>query len=129
MNDSDKTKEQLIQEIELLRTLIDTLPDRLYVKDDKCRFVICNKAVAEDTDIAVSGDLVGKSDFDLFPPDLAETFYDTEQEIMKTGKPMLNEEVHRTLRKNRQPSWSICTKLPWRGMLTQTASDLRTLYV
>jgi PAS domain-containing protein len=46
MNDSDKTKEQLIQEIELLRALIDALPDRLYVKDAKSRFVICNKAVA-----------------------------------------------------------------------------------
>ena len=61
MNDADKTKEQLIQEIELLRTLIDTLPDRLYVKDIKSRFVICNKAVAEDTDLPLSPKRLDKS--------------------------------------------------------------------
>jgi PAS domain S-box-containing protein len=114
MNDSDKTKEQLIQEIELLRTLIDTLPDRLYVKDEKGRFVICNKAVAEDTDLPLSGDPIGKSDFDLFPPELADFLYAAEQEIIKTGKPIMNEEVRRTRRKDGQESWSLCTKLPWR---------------
>ncbi len=114
MNDSDKTKEQLIQEIELLRTLIDALPDRLYVKDTKGRFVICNKAVEKDSDLPFSGDPTGKSDFDLFEPELAGTFYTAEQEIIKTGKPIMNEEVHRTRRKDGQENWSLCTKLPWR---------------
>jgi PAS domain S-box-containing protein len=114
MNDSDKTKEQLIQEIELLRTLIDALPDRLYVKDEKGRFVICNKAVAEDTDLPFSGDPIGKSDFDLFEPERANDFYAAEQEIIKTGKPMMNEEVFRTRLKDGKGNWSLCTKLPWR---------------
>jgi PAS domain S-box-containing protein len=114
MNDSDKTKEQLIQEIELLRTLIDALPDRLYVKDAKSRFVICNKAVTEDTDLPFSEDPIGKNDFDLFPPEIAGTFYATEQEVIRTGKPMVNDEVFRTRRKDGQPNWSLCTKLPWR---------------
>jgi PAS domain S-box-containing protein len=114
MNDSDKTKEQRIQEIELLRTLIDALPDRLYVKDTKSRFVICNKAVAEDTDLPLSESPIGKSDFDLFPPEIAGTFYAAEQEIIKTGKPMVNEEVFSARRKDGQPNWSLCTKLPWR---------------
>jgi PAS domain S-box-containing protein len=114
MNDSDKTKEQLIQEIGLLRTLIDALPDRLYVKDAKGRFVICNKAVEGDSDLPVSGDLIGKSDFDLFPPELAGTLYAAEQEIIKTGKPMVNNEAHRARRKDGQENWSLCTKMPWR---------------
>jgi len=114
MSDSDKTKEQLIQEIELLQTLIDALPDRLYAKDTKSRFVICNKAVAEDTDLPFSGDLIGKSDFDLFPPEIAGAFNAAEQEIIKTGKPMVNEEVFRTRRKDGKANWSLCTKLPWR---------------
>ena len=100
MNDSDKTKEQLIQEIELLRTLIDALPDRLYVKDVKSRFVICNKAVGKDSDLNFSGDPIGKSDFDLFGPELASDFYAAEQKIIKTGKPIMNEEVYRTRRKD-----------------------------
>ncbi len=113
MNDSDKTKEQLIQEIELLRTLIDTLPDRLYVKDAKGRFVICNKAVEKDSDLHFSGDPIGKSDFDLFEPELAGDFYAAEQELIKTGKPIMNAEVFRIRRKDGQENWSLCTKLPW----------------
>ncbi|MGD0551204.1 MAG: PAS domain S-box protein [Sedimentisphaerales bacterium] len=114
MNDSDKTKEQLIQEIELLRTLIDALPDRLYVKDAKGRFVICNKAVGKDSDLPSPEDLIGKSDFDLFEPEMANAFYTTEQEIIKTGKSMVNNESHRTRRKDGQENWSLCTKMPWR---------------
>ncbi|MGD0573117.1 MAG: PAS domain S-box protein [Sedimentisphaerales bacterium] len=114
MNDSDKTKEQLVKEIELLRTLIDALPDRLYVKDAKGRFVICNKAVAEDTDHPFSENPIGKSDFDLFPPELAGTLYAAEQEIIKTGKPMVNEEAHRIRPKDGKINWSLCTKMPWR---------------
>jgi len=113
-NDSKKTREQLIEELNLLRTLIDTLPDRLYVKDTKGRFVICNKAVAEDAEIPPSGNVVGKSDFDLFPAEKADAFHAEEQEIMKTGQPMINQELHRTLRKDGKTNWSLCTKLPWR---------------
>jgi PAS domain S-box-containing protein len=114
MNDSDKTKEQLIQEIELLRTLIDTLPDRLYVKDEKGRFVICNKAVGKDIDLPFSGNLIDKSDFDLYEPELASALYATEQEIIRTGKPIVNEEVCRISSKDEKADWSLCTKLPWR---------------
>jgi PAS domain S-box-containing protein len=114
MNDSDKTKEQLIQEIELLRTLIDTLPDRLYVKDEKGRFVICNKAIIEYADLPISGSPIGKSDFDLFPPEKAGALYAAEQEIIKTGKPMVNEESHGISRKDGRDIWSLSTKLPWR---------------
>jgi PAS domain S-box-containing protein len=114
MNDSEKTKEQLIQEIELLRTLIDSLPDRLYVKDEKGRFIICNKAVEEDADLHFSGDPTGKTDFDLFTHDKADAFYAEEQNIIKTGKPLINEEVFRTRRKDGKPDWALCTKLPWR---------------
>jgi PAS domain S-box-containing protein len=114
MNDSDKTKEQLIQEVELLRALIDALPDRLYVKDAKSRFVICNKAVEKDSDVNLPENLTGKSDFDLFPSELANALYAVEQEIIKTGKPMVNEEAHRTRRKDGQENWSLCTKMPWR---------------
>ena len=110
MNDSDKTKEQLIQELELLRTLINTLPDRLYVKDTNGRFVICNKAVAEDADLPLSGEPIGKSDFDLFVAEEADAFYAQEQEIIRTGRPVMNEELHRTRRKNGQVNWSLCTK-------------------
>jgi len=113
MNDSKKTKKQLVEEVKILRTLIDSLPDRLYVKDAKCRFVTYNKAVAEREGPAPSGWLTGKTDFDLYPPEKASVFYAEEQRIIKGGKPLVNLEragVDRT----GQPLWALITKLPWR---------------
>jgi PAS domain S-box-containing protein len=114
MNDSDKTREQLIEEIKLFRTLLDTLPDRIFVKDAQGRFIICNKAVEETVEIHPSDGVIGKSDFDLYPPEKAKQYYAREQEIIKTGVPMVNEEVCGLHPETGGPSWSLSTKLPWR---------------
>ena len=113
MKDTDKTREQLIEEIKLLRILIDSLPDRLYVKDKDSRFVIYNKAVAQDSELPPPADFTGKSDFDTFTPEKAKVFYDEEQRIIKTGQSVVNRQVHRLLRGG-QDSWSLVTKVPWR---------------
>jgi PAS domain S-box-containing protein len=113
MDDLEKTKEQLIQDLNLLRTLIDSLPDDIYAKDTKGRFVVCNKAVAEHAELPFSGESVGKSDFDLYPAERAGTFYAEEQEIIRTGRPLVNKETYTVRRTTRQASWSLITKLPW----------------
>ncbi len=114
MNDSDKTKEQLIEELNLLRLLIDALPEGLYVKDTKGRFVVCNKAVSEVAEIHPAGSVIGKSDFDLYPPEKAQQYYAREQEIIATGEPMVNEEISGVDPVTGKPWWSLSTKLPWR---------------
>lgn len=114
MNDSEKTREQLIEEINLFRTLIDTLPDRIFVKDVQGRFVICNKAVEKVAEIYPSDGVIGKSDFDLYPPEKAKEYYAREQEIIRTGVPMVNEEVCGVHPETGGPSWSLSTKLPWK---------------
>ncbi|MGD0077360.1 MAG: PAS domain S-box protein [Sedimentisphaerales bacterium] len=114
MNDSDKTREQLIEEINLFRTLLDTLPDRIFVKDTRGRFVVCNKAVEKVAEIHPSDGVIGKSDFDLYPPEKAKEYYAREQEIIRTGIPMVNEEVCGMHPVTKGPSWSLSTKLPWR---------------
>jgi len=114
MKDAGKTKEQLIEELELLRTLIDTLPDRLYVKDAQGRFVVCNRAVAECAERPPAGEVVGKSDFDLYPPEKAGVFYAEEQQIIKTGHPVVNREIAGVNRTG-QTECAFYTKLPWRN--------------
>jgi PAS domain S-box-containing protein len=114
MNDFDKTREQLIEEIKLFRTLLDTLPDRIFVKDTQGRFVICNKAVEQAAEIHPPDGVIGKSDFDLYPPEKANQYYASEQEIIKTGVPVVNEEVCGVHPVTKGPCWSLSTKLPWR---------------
>lgn len=72
----------LAEERNLLRTLIDALPMHIFVKDLDCRLLIANKA---GLGAAKREDVVGKTDFDFFPYELAQQFYDEEQAFMKGG--------------------------------------------
>jgi len=75
-----------------LQTLIDRLPDNLWVKDVESRFVIANQATATRIGVAGPADLVGKTDLELLPPELAQKFFADEQEIVRTGQPMIDME-------------------------------------
>ena len=75
-----------------LQALIDRVPDYLFVKDAESRFVIANKAIATDYGRTQPGDLFGLTDFDLNPPDAAQQFFDIEQNIIRTGRPMVDME-------------------------------------
>ena len=87
-----KTKRAVANERISLQTLIDLLPDSLWVKDANSRFIIANKATASDNDLAGPGELIGKNDFDLHTPELAQHFFDIEQEIMHSGQAMIDME-------------------------------------
>ena len=76
----------------LLRTLIDNLPDYVYIKDAQGRFILANMAVARQMKFSSPEEIIGKSDFDLFPQELAARYRAEEQEMIKSGKGMLNHE-------------------------------------
>ncbi len=58
--------EQLQEERNLLRTLIDHIPDKVYVKDKDSRFIVCNKTLNESWKRDAKDKIIGKTDFDLF---------------------------------------------------------------
>jgi PAS domain S-box-containing protein len=76
----------------LLRTLIDTLPDYVYAKDAEGRFIIANVAVARQMGYSSPDEIIGKSDFDLFPLELAERYRVEEQKIIESGHGLHNHE-------------------------------------
>jgi len=83
---------QLDNEWKMLRALIDNIPDFMYVKDAKSRFVIANLHVARVAGVETPEELIGKTDFDFFPEDMATSYYEDEQSIMRSGQPLLNRE-------------------------------------
>jgi PAS domain S-box-containing protein len=74
-----------------LRTLIDNLPDLIYVKDAGGRFVVANVAVARQMGTTPE-QLLGKSDHDFYPPELARQYQSDELEVMRTGESLINRE-------------------------------------
>ena len=82
-------EETLAQEHNLLRSLIDNVPDFIYVKDIQSRFLIANPALARAIGAAAPDELLGKTDFDFFPQELAAKYYADEQTIFRSGQPVL----------------------------------------
>ncbi|MBE7556426.1 MAG: response regulator [Anaerolineales bacterium] len=82
----------LAKERELLRALIDHLPEYLYIKDTDHRFILGNAATAHGLGVTGPADYVGKTDFDFFPAELAAQYQADEQKVIRSGQPLLNQE-------------------------------------
>ncbi|MEO8061189.1 MAG: ATP-binding protein [Pseudomonadota bacterium] len=81
----------LAHERNVLRTMIDLIPAFIYAKDAQSRFTACNKLVANRMGVQPE-DLIGKTDFDFFPREMAEKFFNDEQQMMKSGQPLIDHE-------------------------------------
>jgi two-component system sensor histidine kinase/response regulator len=79
----------LMRQHNMLRAVIDNLPDFIYVKDRESRFVVANNAVIRLTGLSSAQELLGKRDFDFQPKELAAGYYADEQAVMLSGQPLL----------------------------------------
>lgn len=90
ITEQKRAQTALAEERNLLRTLIDSAPDFIYVKDYEHRFVLGNLALARARGAISPEELVGKTDFDYFPPELAAQFHAEEDEVLRTGIPLID---------------------------------------
>ncbi|WP_245487844.1 EAL domain-containing protein [Mesorhizobium sp. M4A.F.Ca.ET.022.05.2.1] len=84
--------QQIAAERISLQTLIDWVPDYLWVKDTESRFIVANRALALDSGREKTSDMVGLTDFDLHAPELARKFRAVEQNVLSSGQPMIDKE-------------------------------------
>ena len=106
-------EEALTTEHNLLRTLIDTLPDYVYAKDSASRFVINNLAHVRVLGAKQPQEVRAKTDLDFFPQELALRYRADEEAVLQSGRPLFNREEPVVDREgNRQ--WVLTTKVPWK---------------
>jgi PAS domain S-box-containing protein len=108
-----RAEEALLEERNLLRTLIDNLPDYIFIKDTQSRFLVSNAAHLRAMGVSRMEEAIGKSDFDFFPRTLAEGYYADEQTVVRTGQPVVDREEI-VIEVGRPPRWHLTTKLPLR---------------
>ncbi len=82
----------LDKERKILRTIIDNVPDFIYVKDLESRFVVANSAVAELVGAQRPEDVLGKTDFEFYPREVANGFFEDEQQVIRSGEALVNRE-------------------------------------
>ncbi len=102
---------RLVQERDLLRTLIDNLPDNMFVKDGQSRILISNLAHVRALGATRPEDVLGKTDLDIFPAELAKQYYADDQALMKSGQPLNREEPVVNPRTG-EKRWLQTTKVP-----------------
>jgi PAS domain S-box-containing protein len=97
----------------LLHTVMDNLPDFIYFKDRESHFTRVNLALAAAFDLNDPTQAVGKSDADFFPNENAGVFFQDEQEIIRTGRPLVDKE-EKAVWPDGQTRWISTTKMPLR---------------
>ena len=75
----------------LLKTVIENLPDAIYVKDTNLRKILVNKADLNNFG-RTEEEVLGKTDYELLPPEIAEKTYKDDEYVVNTGKPLLDRE-------------------------------------
>jgi PAS domain S-box-containing protein len=101
----------LAEEHNLLRTLIDTLPDSIYIKDSAGRHLLVNRTVVQNAGLPLA-EILGKTDLELYPAELARRWYTDDMAIIQSGQPLLNQEEP-SVDKNGQVGWDLTTKVPF----------------
>ena len=131
-----KAEQSLAYERMLFRTLLDNIPDSIYFKDIQSRFIQVSKSKAERNlkrspklreflaSHGNSGDaavepfemelLLGLTDFDVFADEHARQAFEDEQQIIRTGKPILDK-LEKLTHHDGTVGWVLSTKMPWRS--------------
>ena len=103
----------LADEQGLLRTLIDNMPDQIYVKDTNGRFIVGNQAAAACIGVDSPAELIGKSDLELFPGDCGQGFFHDEQAIIRSGQPIVDQ-LEQNINAAGVHRWFSTTKVPFK---------------
>jgi len=111
-------EEKLTEERNLLRTIIDHLPSRIYVKDLECRYLLNNRAHLEGLHVASQEEVLGRTLREIMPGERAEVAMIDDQQVIATGQPILTQEKSATF-EDGTTRWSLTTKVPLRDLRGQ----------
>jgi PAS domain S-box-containing protein len=101
----------MTEERNLLRTLVDNIPDGIYIKDKEFRKILANPAYVHKLGCKYEAEVIGKNDFDFFPKELAEGFYTDDQKVIQSGQPIIDREEY-VIDENGKKRWLLTTKIP-----------------
>ncbi len=109
-----RLEDDLAQERFLLRALMENMPDKIYFKDEKSRFLRVSAEMVRWFGLTDEAQIIGKTDFDFFSEEHARQAYTDERRILTSGEALRAIEERETWRDGRA-TWASTTKLPLRN--------------
>ena len=119
ITESKRAEDAVVHERVLLRTIIDTVPEYIYVKDAQGRFLLANRSWLNVRG-STHDNVAGKTVFDFFPRKIAEKMAAQDAAIVNTGIPLLEQEQRIILsnpgggQNESESRWAAITKVPMR---------------
>lgn len=107
----DDMPDEMRQVQSAFKSLVNSLPLNLLIKDTAGRRVFANRKYLETLHMTLD-EILGKTDFELFPEDLARKFSADDAEVLRTGQAVHDNELHRT--RGDSPRWIERSKGPLR---------------
>ncbi|MEN6584819.1 MAG: EAL domain-containing protein, partial [Sulfuricella sp.] len=114
LNQHRSSAEEIRKQKDLLASIIQHAPIRVFWKDRESRFVGCNGQFAHDAGLAEPEELIGKTDYDMKWREQAEIYRADDKAVMESGKPKLDFEEPQTT-PDGHTIWLSTSKVPMRG--------------
>ncbi|MFS2215884.1 ATP-binding protein [Telluria sp. Tellsp104] len=111
----DQSATGLAFEHTLLHTLVDNIPFRIYAKDRESRFLFGNNRMARLAGVETPPQLIGKTDYDFFPAELAAKYFADEKQVMDSGRSLFDYEELVEDQDTGELGWTVTTKVLLRG--------------
>ncbi len=106
-----KVQDELFNSRQMLRSVLDNIPQRVFWKDRNLIFLGCNKPLALDAGYEDPSEIEGKTDYDCASAANANLYRADDREVMESGRPKLNYEEAQ-IRPDGSRAWLITSKVP-----------------
>ncbi len=106
-------EEDLFNSRQMLRTVLDTIPQRVFWKDADSIYLGCNQPFATDNGYATPEELSGKTDMDIATEDVARRRRTEDRQVIDSGEARMNVELS-FARPDGSTGWRVVSKVPLR---------------
>lgn len=116
VNSPSERQRRFLEQLEgqPFRELFEHLPGvYFFAKDAQSRMICASRAILERFGLSQESEIIGTTDYDYFPEHIADAFVRDDQEVLRTGRPLLNR-VEAWYNEHRLLDWFLTSKMPLR---------------